>query len=378
MHTLPGSRAWQPKRRTIFHTSVTDRISFRDCRRRWYYEVVERLGYKDAINWALWTGDLLHYGLEWYYKSDRDIAYTIAMLEREYKRRDDILAQDYGPVYGLGIGESGWQEYTLVKSMLVNYDEFDRADRFFDEILHVNVERRSFVPILSATTRRRLPQAWLSGRIDLVVGRRDGIWIVDHKSAQRSPSFAALDVDDQLTGYAYVYWRAFGEVPRGALYNVLIKRIPEPPSVLKSGQLSRDRTQHTTYDLYVQALIDQGIRDVTPYSDILAALKERGYSEYFVRDGSTRSLEELHSFERRLYWEYRDMRDAKRLGPYHAFTYPNPTQRTCLTCSVEPLCHAHEKGDDVEWLKQTRYVKLPPRVEIPKEVTNAKRKTARK
>ena len=61
----------------------------------------------------------------------------------------------------------------------------------------------------------------------------DDTSVVDHKTAAQKPAEGrSLDIDDQLTGYAYVYWRLTGELPRQMVYNVLIKALPGPPRVI--------------------------------------------------------------------------------------------------------------------------------------------------
>lgn len=356
-------------RKARFHTTVTERGSFRDCRRRWYLESQLRLHPKSQIPWPLIFGEAVHTGLEAYYRSSRNETDMLDAFKAAWEAEGEDLKLTYGGFYDLGVGEE-WNEH-LEKgvAMLTNYNLFDKSHPFFDEIAEVNIESRAFVDILS-TSRERLPGLpLLSGRIDLV-GYRDGDnapWIMDHKTAASAPSVRALDIDDQLTGYCYIYWRLTGIVPRGAIYNVLSKEPPHPPRILANGQLSRDKSQRTTFELYLQTIKEQGL-DPVEYEDHLNFLSEKGWRQFFVREGVTRNEEELLSFEERLAYEYQDMKRALKDPGYR---YPNPGQRTCGICQLIPVCQAVEEQSDAEYVIEEMYESLPPRHSVPEEIQNA-------
>ncbi len=350
-----------------FHTTITERGSFRSCRRQWYLEVQERLAHRDRVAWPLIFGEAIHTGLETYYRNNRrNVKTAVAAFKRAWRATGAELQESYGGLFARL--EPEWSDW-LDKGtrMLIYYDMYDRQAEFdWDAVLHVNIEKRAFVDILNlegypVEDQDSRLRALLSGRIDLVVERKDGIWIVDHKTAASAYDARALDVDDQLTGYCYIYWRLTGEVPRGAIYNALIKDPPGPPRLLKDGSLSKDKSQRTTYDLYLAEIKTLKL-DKADYTDILEYLKEKSWKQFFVRDGLTRNLEELKSFEKRLYYEYQDMKSVIR-SPDRA--YPNPSQRTCPGCSMIPLCQAMEEMNP-EWVRENMYETVPPRTTIPK------------
>lgn len=347
---------------TQFHTSVTERGSFRDCRRRWYLDTVERLGPRSQVPWALHFGTVIHTGLEFYYRSGRNLTDMIDGYRDAWREVDDELSRAYGGMYKMGVEEEWWEYFLLGEGMLRNYDAFDRREGWFDEVIEVNLEERGFVDILRSG--RRIPgRPLLSGRIDLVVRKGDDFWIWDHKTAAQKPSYSALDVDDQGTGYCYITWKRLGIVPRGFMYNVLLKRLPKPVSVLKSGRLSCDKSRLMTYDFFMDAIKEHG-QDPASYKEHLDELQKRGYDDFFVRDTSMRNLEQLHSFERRVFLEYKDM-TAVMEDPRLA--YPNPNQRNCPGCSVAPICLAMEENGNVKAMKEM-FVVQEPRHEIPKEM----------
>lgn len=320
------------------------------------------------MQWHFLFGDAVHSALEVYYTDNkRELAPALRRFKREWRKVMVKLASDYGELFSRI--EPEWQEYMdKGVTMLTYYDIYDAQAEFdWDEVIAVNVEERAWVDILGPDQMQLDGLPLLSGKIDLVVRRKDGIWIVDHKTAATAYDARALDVDDQLTGYCYIWWRISGEVPRGAIYNALIKDPPGPPRVLKSGALSQDKAQRTTYDLYVQAIKDLKL-DKNDYQDILTFLREKKWSQFFLRDGMQRNVEELESFEKRLYREYDDMRRTIRDPDW---AYPNPTQRTCPGCSVLPLCQAMEEQNP-EFVREHMYEEIPPRVSIPKTVLSPK------
>jgi len=355
---------------TRFHTTVTERQGFRSCRRRWYYDTVRRLARKNQVPWNLIYGEAVHTGLEHYYLDWNKPRLRKKFLLEAFvaaweKERDEVLMVDYGSFYDMGIGDEWIRYRDLGLVMLEYYDLFESKQRFFEDIIAVNVEDRAFVDILTPDGTKMLDRPLLSGRIDLVGERKDGkIWIMDHKTAAQTPSYAALDVDDQITGYAYIWWRITGELPRGVFYNCLVKDPPKAPRVNQDGNLSKDKSQRTTFDLYRAEIKAQGLK-VADYTEILAALQKSGWSRYFVRDGSERNMEEIESFQERLYYEVDDMLAALEDENYR---YPNPSQWNCQGCSMLAICRTHEEQGDVDWVIDDLYEELPSRHEIPQEI----------
>lgn len=353
-----------------FHTSATELSGFRTCRRRWHLQDVQHLAPKAAVAWYLIFGTCVHDALEAYYKGDRDLPATLRAFKRAWTREDRILQEKYGSFYSMGIEEEWNVHLERGQEMLRHYHTFDRAHPFWERVIDFWPEERSFVNILNPDTREPMEGLpLLSGRPDIVAQRYDGIWIVDHKALASSPQIKYLDIDDQGTAYCYIYWRQTGVVPHGFLYNVLIKDPPKPPRVLADGSLSKDKSQRTTLELYLAAIDEYGF-DRADYADMLTFLENKGWSQFFVRDGSPRNLDQLLEFERHLYYVTLDMMRATEDPVAHA--YPNPTQYTCGGCSVLGICQAMEERGNVEWVIDNGYVAQDPRIVIPKKILSPK------
>ena len=354
-----------------FHTSVTERWSFRTCRRRWYLETVERLAPKGQVTWYLIFGDIIHAALDTYYrpsskstKPPRKIGPTLKAFKAAWLEKDAWLRERYGAFYKMGIEDEWEMHLRRGEEMLHYYDIYDRAHPFFDSVIDIGVEDRSFQEILDPEWENLPGAPLLSGRVDIVAERSDGIWIIDHKALAGAPSNRALDVDDQLTGYAYLYWRMTGTVAQGELYNVLIKDPPKPPRMLKDGSLSKDKAQRTTWELYHTALLELGL-DESGYEDMLTYLADKGWKQFFWREGVNRNYEELESFHDNLYYEYLDMVDALA---HPEKRYPNASQYTCPGCPVMAICQAMNEKGDVDFIIANGYEVQEPRVTIPKGV----------
>lgn len=357
----------------FLHTTATERGSFRDCRRRWYLENIELLEPSGSAAWNLMFGSVVHEALDAYYRNQRDVDMAVDAFNTAWEVDDKRLAHDYGGLYSQGI-EQEWYDHKIKgQTMLKYYDQHDRQSNFFDTVVevglgfdawrqNVTVEERQFVEILGWDGEAT--GDLLSGRIDLVVKRPDGLWIVDHKTAASAPAWRALELDDQLTAYCYIFWRITGNVPRGALYNVLLKDPPKPPRVLRDGTLSKAKDQRTTFDLYVAAIQELG-QPLADYEEFLNFLAEKGWNTFFPRDGMNRNIHEIRNFERQLAAEREDM---KRALSDERYRYKNANQRTCSMCSVVSICQAMEDGSDVEAVKEQMYQKKQPRHTIPSDL----------
>lgn len=339
----------------------------------WYLENIEMLEPMNSVAWPLIFGSVMHDALDTYYRTERDMTMTIESFTSAWQTEDNILARQ-GAFYTDEV-QAEWLDYKAKGlQMLKYYDIHDRADKFFTKIIdvgvgfdawreNITVEERYFIEILDREGAGT--GGLLSGRIDLVVKRKDGIWIVDHKNYAAAPNWRALEVDDQLTGYCYIWWRMTGELPRGAMYNVLLKDPPKPPRVLVSGKLSVDKSQRTTYDL-VQDAIKEIDADPSDYAEFLDLLRDDGWSRFFPRSENVgRNIHQIENFERHLAREHADM---QRALDDEEERYPNASQSTCRFCSMVPICNAMEDGSDVEDLKASMYKKKDPRHTIPDEV----------
>jgi hypothetical protein len=388
----------------LLDISVTERGEFRTCRRRWYLSTILNLQSKGQGEIALSFGTAIHSALEIIYRADlSDPEQLRATVLLEMQAWKDVQA-------GLDLTQSEWEEVLdlveLGEIMLHNYFAYEnrapvklgrpvaveglildedrlkpsRPDGYgpYAEVVR-HESGRLMVPIVDPYTKVPITSldgiAYLTGRIDVLTERltpKLGLWVVDHKSAATAPSDKGLDWDDQVTGYCYIVWRWLGIVPRGVIFNYLIKNAPSEPRLVKGKKkgeglvLSTAKDQQTTPDLYREALKEHGLMSggrITSekHADCLAALLARGDEPFYRRYEVTRNMEQLLSFERRLVAEHRDMTLARFGREEDELLYPNPHRMLCPRCSVSSICLALEDGSDVEDIIDSQYVTGPDR-----------------
>lgn len=380
--------------RQLLDVSVTERGQFRTCRRRWDLQTIRNLTSKrPTIELDFGTG--MHAALEAYYlgagEGELDISAGHEALDTWHE----------GMVAKLDDGDQPPEVYEelvdhleLGHGMLDNYVAYDRVAKVqLGDVLAVEGQPvgepldwkqpkgyddprtavtlhesgRLLVPIVDPVTKLPLDTRvgkvegggipCLSARIDLLTQRRTpkkGLWVIDHKTAGSQPSDRGWDFDDQATGYCYTVWRWTGIIPRGVVPNYLIKQLPKPPRIVgkHKDKLSTAKDQLTTPDMYREALKEHGL--IMPGSGriasddheaCMAALLERGWDPFFRRFEPMRNIDELLAFERRLFEEWHDMREARE-NP--AKLYPNLSTWWCPGCGVRSICHAMEDGSDFE------------------------------
>lgn len=390
----------QEATRELLDVSVTERVGFRTCRRRWKLETIDNLAPRLPI-WALEFGTGMHAALEAFYKT-RSMKKGHAALDTWYKKEEKRSAEN--ELQGLEGADELLQELFELQQlghvMLDNYKLFDATakvqlgkilaveGRFKKGVKFTNKppegypaeakvllhpSGRLLVPLVDPSSKRLLTyhgdgtyaggHIYLTARIDLLTERKTpkkGIWVVDHKTAAQAHQEDGLEFDDQVTGYCYTVWRWTGVIPRGVVYNDLIKTAPKDPRMVKEGtELSAAKDQLTTAEQYKVKLKELGL--MTPgglivqekYEDCLNSLLARGWDPFFRRFEPTRNEAQLLAFEENLLAEYWDMTGTKE-DP--KLIYPNKMVMNCRGCPVKRVCLAMDDGSDPQSVIDTEYI----------------------
>jgi hypothetical protein len=349
----------------ITDTSATERAGFRKCRRQWFLTVPHRLDPQEG-NPNFFVGTLYHKALEGYYLAiqagkphEEAVDNGLDAYKAVYEVELDKIKAQLGFVWKFA--EPMWLELgDLGFEMAQNYFDAELNNPLFDEVIAVEV--RVNVAIRSPKGRR---VGWLSVQTD-IVGRKDGVLkAVDTKTATRAISSAHLDIDDQLTAEVFAVWKASGEFPQKAVYNVAYKKVARPPKQIKGSKaqpvkLSKAKDQGTTYALYRAEIESLGLNKAD-YTDILAHLKEleeNGENVFFEREETFRTPGQMKAFERDLYWEFKDMKEVAK-NPERA--YPNPSRFNCPGCPVRTICFTIQDDGDVHAIIKAGFVIADPR-----------------
>lgn len=316
---------------------ITGRRGFRDCRRQYYYSTVERIAPKGELQSTgpLWMGTAVHHCLALYYENRR----------RQQVDPHDMSLEDNADLL------TSWAEYqtestlvpdyetkVLVDTMLSGYQKFSQEEDKEWKIVGVEVNLKRAVSLPNGQT------AIIEGTLDLIIEWKKHLWIVDHKTAAQIPGDSQLEHDDQFTGYMWLA-HEHGIPVIGVIYNALRKKIPTKPLVLASGGLSKNKSIDTTYDVYMEAIEENGLNPIQ-YQDMLDMLKTK--NAFFIRKYLTRSKNEIASFGENLIPELLDMTNPNL--PW----YPNPGWR-CAFCAYNFLCKVQNEKGDVNAIKQSMF-----------------------
>lgn len=310
---------------------VTERREYRTCRRKWWLAFVERLTPKNEIAKAdaLYLGSGGHYALEHYYRhqidNPGDLLPLIPLWEA-YKLGEAIQPEP--------------DQDEMMKGVLNYYEQYAEVNDEHWRILDVEQRFRIQIPGTNII---------LTGAFDVIAEDllNGGIWIWDHKFLSQLPQFRHLEMDDQMTAYIWIAHQV-GLKVRGVIYNAIKKKAPSPPMILKNGQLSKNKMQDTTLDLYEAAIEENGL-DREEYQDILDFLAAKP-NAFIMREKVTRNKYELAHFEELVRMEIDEMSNP------NTYIYPNLGYH-CSWCAFQPLCKIMNEGGDHEYTAQEMYRK---------------------
>ena len=336
-------------RTAVIRTS--DRISFKNCRRRWGWSshLRHNLGPREGIG-PLWFGTGIHFALEDFHGYNRFghpktafLAYVKARIEHDPQR----LPEDYKELTKLG--EEMMDYYLLWLQQRKN----NILKTYWHEgVPQVEVNFRFEVPF--DATKWGYDRVVYSGTIDRVCVDDNGwLWPLDYKTAA---SIATLHyaTDPQIGVYMWAMPHLYvGKEVGGFYYQQHRKQTPNPGRILKNGQVSVAKDQMTSRLLYRQTLIDvYGSVELSGegHQELLNVLgsQEDEWSDAFVRiDKVYRNERAAQSEGVKIVMELEDM-----LNPDLPL-YPNPTRDCAAFCPFHSPCVALDDGSDYKHILST-------------------------
>jgi RecB family exonuclease len=306
---------------------------FLRCRKRWDYRWQERLISKKK-NDKLFFGELFHLYLEKYYKTKNHDTAQQYMLQT----LDMYMDED-------------WEELQDKLIEITNhYYETYKTDLF----TVIGVEVQFSIP-LTATKN-------FTGTIDLIYRDTEGrLWFADHKTTTSIEKYEKNAILDRQINR---YWWAIQQLakgngiimgdknilldnPYGFMYNIIYKDYPVPPKTLKSGGLSKDKSQKTTYQMYKKAITDLQLNEAD-YTEILEHLSSFPF-KFFSRVEVFRNQQEIDCTMEEIGAIVQDMDNCR--------TYRNITTDCQWDCQYKDLCLAEIDGSDAQWLRDELYEK---------------------
>lgn len=306
---------------------------FLRCRKRWEYRWQERLIPKTK-NDKLFFGELFHLYLEKYYKTKNHDTAQQYMLQT----LDMYMDED-------------WEELQDKLIEITNhYYETYKTDLF----TVIGVEVQFSIPLTSTKN--------FTGTIDLIYRDTEGrLWFADHKTTM---SIEKYEKNATLDRQINRYWWAIQQLakgngkiisdknilldnPYGFMYNIIYKDYPVPPKVLKSGGLSKDKSQKTTYQMYKKAIKDLQLNEAD-YTEMLEHLSSFPF-KFFSRVEVFRNQQEIDCTMEEIDAIVQDMDNCR--------TYRNITTDCQWDCQYKDLCLAEIDGSDAQWLRDELYEK---------------------
>lgn len=324
---------------------TSDRISFKNCRRRWGWNSHLRHNLGPKQNAApLWFGSGMHFALEDYHGYNRFgspavafDAYVKATKEYDFKN----LPEEWEELVPLGQDMMNYYvEWLSHRESLKTY--------WVDGVPQVEVNFRFKIPLDAELLQRYgYDEAVYSGTIDRVCidEETDMLWFMDYKSAKVIQTLH-YQTDPQVTAYMwagpYIYDKPIG----GFIYQQHLKGVPKPGRILKNGTVSVAKDQLTDYHRYLQTLLDvYKTPDLFPEGnkELLSQLKmeENHDSNKFIRrDKIYRNQAQAESQGTIIMMEVEDM-----LNPDLPL-YPNHTRDCPSFCPFISPCVSLDAGMD--------------------------------
>lgn len=349
----------------VFRLSTTERQEFKECRRKWDFSSLSRQAIepkRPAL--ALWFGTGIHYALEMFYSEipieGKEVETPVSVLHwrKWVEEQIETMEKELGGLESeqlqvleeaKRLGEGILEGYERWASLADTTEEFGFKNLLCTEKeFAIIVPDEKGMPYRFTDANSQVWEIWLVGRLDMIVEDFDGgIWILDHKTSKDRLDKELLILDDQMTVYLWAIQQILGLPVKGCYYNVLRKKIPVVPKVLVNGKaLSQDKSIDTTYDVYLQAILDNGFNEAE-YDKILDFLASKK-TDFFERVKIRRNQHEIGMAGRLLLLEAIDMLNA----PY---IYPNPTWDCKWKCDYKDLCLAINRNDDVTYLREALF-----------------------
>lgn len=333
---------------------------FLTCRKRWYYAWVEKITPKRPDG-KLFFGTAFHKWLELYYNNGCNKLQTDLEFSLWWN------AQDMSSMEQTDIDE--------LKRLLVGISEYyDEKYRAEDSLKRVIATELEFIVKLDEGV-------YMTGTIDLVYEDEDGkIRFSDHKTVSSISMYEEkAKMDRQISRYWWALkmiaagvaqvkskesgrWETsnalLGREISGFDYNIIAKDFPKEPKVLKSGKLSTDKAQKTTYKKYREKITELGL-DVSDYTEMLDMLLAK-QDPFSRRINVLRTDSELESAAWEFMYTAGDIHDVKLMvteqpKSVEAMTYRNIGTHCENMCQFKALCQTTIEGGNVSLTKNLAY-----------------------
>ena len=309
--------------------SVTERGTYRRCRRRWHYSAksIGHLGLEPVLKSpAFVEGTLVHKTLaHWAENPELSLTQLLEAFDAfEHEEADKVILH-YTNIVGAKPNPtellSIFTAISEAKTLITRYVEYYKSP--FPPGLRLIAAEQTFtidVPNTDHLEDKSTPnQHWACHKLEatldgVLADEHDNLYVLEHKTYSRRPSSIELAHNDQFLAYMWVLRHLFKANVRGVAYNGLWKRTEIP----------KGKTIH----------------------------------DMFLREILLRSEEELAEFTVLLGAEINEMASLDYDTHPERFYKNVPALGGCWDCSYRSLCTAQSRGEDLSYLL-TNFTKRP-------------------
>lgn len=321
---------------------TSDRILRRRCKRKWNWGSHLKSNREGSETRSpLWMGTALHYALEDYHGFNKYGHPTKALA---------AFVQAWRNTLGLTLPDEWKEDVDLCQGMLNYYANYWLKERdplktlWLDGVPQVEVRFRISLPLKGPNGE----DVVYEGQLDRVIeDEHTRLWFQDYKSA-KTFGRAHLDTDQQMSSYSWAGSVIFDRPVAGGIYQQHLKALPEPPRWLASGRYSTNKDQHTTHELYTEALlklygdVKKAPSDNIRFLNELVEAEQEHSNRYVRRDFVERNEHQIQAEGAKILMEAAEMIDP------NAALYPSPTSDCSWDCDFLVPCLALDDGGDWE------------------------------
>jgi hypothetical protein len=276
----------------------------------------------------------------------------------------DILPQ-YDEEEYFGYRDLGTGMMTFYKTYAEQNDDFEIVAT--ESVFSVPLGFESLDTREDSPNYGQLIEVHARGKRDTIIywPHRNAFGVRDHKTAAKVDEdyFSKLDSDPQVSNYLWASreearlddlpWKQINE----CLYEVLRKKSPRPPTMLKSGLPSVSRTEESATAKMFSDFIEE--HNLQVWYDINE--KAQNYYNFLVTEGDKRFIERKTTFRSNAYLDNVGKQlasIAKEMLNPELELYPRYTNdNNCLKCAFRAPCLTMQDNADYQFILDNNYEK---------------------
>lgn len=326
---------------------ISDVRSFKSCRRKWVWSSPLGMNLEPNIPYTpFFTGSAVHYCLQQMYRNhgDSDVLTPSldAFIQRAKKQMEPVWDAEEAVIT---------EQRALIVGMFQHYllwrwERRDDPSFYLDQNIEFVSLEHSFNVSLPLC---RHYAARLAGRFDGIVKDKMGkYWVWENKTARSIKELQrSLANDEQCGVYVYAASKLFKVPIEGVIYNIMRKKLPVTPRILKNGELSKAQEQDTSYEWYKYCIEQtypgmEALERDSIFGAYLADLKNNPDKQFFLRMPVKRSPEAIGILITEVSMTAREMLGTRTK------TYPSPSMINCNWCQFRDPCIAYSRGQHEE------------------------------